>query len=241
MALSSPHLRPPTPTVPELGLPRRECRAIESWRAEAMFPDCGDRSCTTAPRPCLRHRGARLGVDQRDLPQSFPQPGWVEHDPRRIWEDAVACVRAALAAAGTAAGAIAGLGITNQRETTIVWERGSGRPIHPAIVWQDRRTAPFCLQHGDRSTGCRRRPVAARPLLSATRIAWIRDHLPGRRRSEAGAFPSHRQAASLAAHRRRVHPPTPPRLAHGSVRPRAHAGPRSAGVLRRAPALLPEC
>src|SRR6185312_14774570 len=81
---------------------------------------------------------------QRELAQSYPRPGWVEHDPEEIWQAALATSRAALAEARLAAADLAGIGITNQRETTILWERADGRPIAPAIVWQDRRTAALC-------------------------------------------------------------------------------------------------
>jgi len=98
---------------------------------------------TTSTRAIVFDRlGRRLASAARELPQSFPQPGWVEHDPQRIWDDTVACVREALASAATDARGIAALGITNQRETTLIWDRRSGQPIHPAIVWQDRRVLP---------------------------------------------------------------------------------------------------
>ena len=86
---------------------------------------------------CIRARA------QKELRQNYPQPGWVEHDPQEIWRDQLAVTQEALARAGLKARDIAALGITNQRETTLLWERASGQPVHPAIVWQDRRTA--CL------------------------------------------------------------------------------------------------
>src|SRR5215467_376081 len=88
--------------------------------------------------------GSSRGQAQQELAQSFPRPGWVEHDPEEIWRAAVETSRGALAAAKLGASDIAGIGITNQRETTILWERSTGRPIAPAIVWQDRRTAALC-------------------------------------------------------------------------------------------------
>ena len=88
--------------------------------------------------------GRPLGSGQKELPQIFPQAGWVEHDPEEIWSSTVEVCRAALAKAGLEARALAGIGITNQRETTVVWERATGKPVHNAIVWQDRRTADFC-------------------------------------------------------------------------------------------------
>src|SRR5262245_15841148 len=86
------------------------------------------------------------GLAQRELSQHFPKPGLVEHDPEDIWQSTVAVIRDALAHAGLEARELAAIGITNQRETAIVWERASGRPIHRAIVWQDRRTADVCAR-----------------------------------------------------------------------------------------------
>jgi glycerol kinase len=138
---------------------------------------------TTSSRAIVFDRsGARLASASRELPQSFPQPGWVEHDAQRIWADTVACVREALQAAGLNAGGIAALGITNQRETTLIWERSTGKPIHPAIVWQDRRTAEFCRQNRQHDAW-----IAAKtgllidPYFSATKIAWLLDHVDGAR------------------------------------------------------------
>ncbi len=146
---------------------------------------------TTSTRAIVFGRdGARLAVAQRELPQSYPQSGWVEHDALRIWDDTVACVREALAGAKLQARDIAAIGITNQRETTVLWERASGKPIHPAIVWQDRRTADWCREHGgaehdrwlQQKTG-----LLLDPYFSATKIAWILDRVPGARaRAEAG-------------------------------------------------------
>src|SRR5277367_3193214 len=85
--------------------------------------------------------GAVRHIARRDLRQIYPQPGWVEHDPEEIWQAVVATCREAIA---RAAGPVAAIGITNQRETTVLWERATGRPVHNAIVWQDRRTTPIC-------------------------------------------------------------------------------------------------
>jgi glycerol kinase len=121
---------------------------------------------------------------QQELTQIYPAPGLVEHDPEDIWSTTLATVRAAIARAGAHASDIAALGIANQRETTIVWERATGRPIHNAIVWQDRRTADTCaaLQRGGHEP-----PITARsglvldPYFSATKIAWLLDHVEGAR------------------------------------------------------------
>ena len=121
---------------------------------------------------------------QREFPQHFPRSGWVEHDPEDIWNTVVQTARAALERAGLEAGDIAAIGITNQRETTIVWDRETGRPIHNAIVWQDRRTADACdglkaLGREDlvrRATG-----LLLDPYFSATKIAWLLNNVPGAR------------------------------------------------------------
>jgi glycerol kinase len=146
---------------------------------------------TTSSRAIVFSRdGRRLALAQRELPQSYPQSGWVEHDALRIWDDVLACVREALAQARLKAADIAALGITNQRETTVIWERATGQPIHPAIVWQDRRTAEWCREHENaqrhdwlqRKTG-----LILDPYFCATKIGWILDHVPGARdRAERG-------------------------------------------------------
>jgi len=146
---------------------------------------------TTSTRAIVFGRdGARLALAQRELPQSYPQPGWVEHDALRIWDDTVACVREALAGAKLQARDIAALGITNQRETTVLWERASGKPIHRAIVWQDRRTADWCREHGgaERDRWLQQKTgLLLDPYFCATKIAWILDRVPGARaRAEAG-------------------------------------------------------
>lgn len=129
-------------------------------------------------------QGAIVALAQRELRQSYPQPGWVEHDPAEIWATQRATAREALAQAGIAARDLAGLGITNQRETTLVWNRATGETIHPAIVWQDRRTEPACAALRERGleamvqakTGLR---IDA--YFSATKLAWLLDHVAGAR------------------------------------------------------------
>jgi glycerol kinase len=147
-----------------------------------------DQGTTSTRAIVFDDQGRPLGSGQRQLSLAYPQPGWVEHDPDRIWADTVACVREALAAAGRAAGEVLALGITNQRETTILWERRSGRPIHPAVVWQDRRTSEFCARHGERSGWLAEKTgLLLDPYFSATKIAWILDRVPGARaRAENG-------------------------------------------------------
>jgi glycerol kinase len=145
---------------------------------------------TTSTRAILFDENARaVALARRELPQHYPASGWVEHDAEDIWRDVRATVGEVVARAGGATG-IAALGITNQRETAIVWERASGRPIHRALVWQDRRTAQVCEQL--RASGAEpvvraRTGLLLDPYFSASKIAWILDHVPGARtRAERG-------------------------------------------------------
>lgn len=146
---------------------------------------------TTSTRAILFDRsGAAIAVAQRELPQHFPQPGWVEHDAERIWQDTRACVDELLRSQALPASAITALGITNQRETTVLWDRQTGAPLHPAIVWQDRRTAEACVRYGERISAealAERTGLLLDPYFSATKLAWLLDHVPdARRRAEAG-------------------------------------------------------
>src|SRR5467141_340988 len=103
-----------------------------------------DQGTTSSRAIVLRRDCSVAAVVQREFPQHFPQSGWVEHDPEDIWRTVLATSREAVAQAGVAARDIAAIGIANQRETAVVWDRASGKPIHNAIVWQDRRTADVC-------------------------------------------------------------------------------------------------
>ena len=131
-----------------------------------------------------------LGRHNEEFPQIYPQPGWAEHDPEAIWASVEAALAAALKTSGVSTDRIAGIGITNQRETTVVWERASGRAIHNAIVWQCRRTTPECQAlraagHADRVTELT--GLVVDPYFSGTKCAWILDHVDGARaRAEAG-------------------------------------------------------
>ncbi|MBI2584611.1 MAG: glycerol kinase GlpK [Rhodospirillales bacterium] len=129
-------------------------------------------------------------VAQREFKQHFPRSGWVEHDPQEIWRTVVATVGEALAKAGATAADVAAIGITNQRETTVVWDRDSGTPIHPAIVWQDRRTADACAalaRGGAEAAVSKKTGLLLDPYFSATKIAWILDHVEdARSRAEQG-------------------------------------------------------
>jgi glycerol kinase len=125
-----------------------------------------------------------VALAQQEFMQIFPGPGQVEHDPETIWATTVTTVREAIASAGVSAREIAGIGITNQRETTILWDRASGRPIHNAIVWQDRRTADACArlrQDGHESLISTRTGLLLDPYFSATKIAWLLDRVDGAR------------------------------------------------------------
>jgi glycerol kinase len=149
-----------------------------------------DEGTTSARAIVFARDGGRLGIAQREFKQSFPQPGRVEHDPLEIWAATAACVREALADARLGAGDVVALGITNQRETALVWDRATGQPIHPAIVWQDRRTASWCREHStpERERWLQRKTgLLLDPYFSATKVAWMLDHVPGARaRAEAG-------------------------------------------------------
>ena len=127
-----------------------------------------------------------LGRGYREIPQSYPAAGWVEHDPEAIWGSVLAAVAEAREQAGTAP--IAGIGITNQRETVVCWERASGRAVTPAIVWQDRRTADRCAamrEAGLETIFQRRTGLLLDPYFSGTKIAWMLDNLPGLRAAAA--------------------------------------------------------
>jgi glycerol kinase len=146
---------------------------------------------TTSSRAILFDgRGAVVAVDQNEFPQHFPKPGWVEHDAEEIWQSQLAAARGVLAKAGARAADVAAIGITNQRETAVVWDRGSGAPIHPAIVWQSRQTAPLCEEL--RSRGLEDEVRARTGLVidayfSATKVRFILDAVPGaQERAERG-------------------------------------------------------
>ncbi len=146
---------------------------------------------TTSTRAIVFDAQARpLAASQREFPQIFPQPGWVEHDPEDIWRTTVETAREALNEAGAEAGEVAGIGLTNQRETTLVWDRKTGAPIHNAIVWQDRRTAEVCANlraEGAEALVAARAGLLLDPYFSATKIAWLLDRVEGARaRAERG-------------------------------------------------------
>jgi glycerol kinase len=143
---------------------------------------------TTSTRAMLfDERGACLGCEQSELAQSYPRPGWVEHDAEQIWRESLSCARSVVESSGGAA-KVAALGITNQRETIVFWSRRTGRALAPAIVWQDRRTAAACdtlREAGHEALVQERTGLLLDPYFSASKIAWALEHRPAVR--EAGA------------------------------------------------------
>ena len=149
-----------------------------------------DQGTTSSRAIIFNHDGAIVATAQQEFTQYFPQPGWVEHDASEIWDTQLGVARKVIAQAGIDADEIAGIGITNQRETTVAWQRSTGQPICKAIVWQDRRTAPYCeeLKAGGwedylkKSTG-----LVVDAYFSGTKIRWILDNVDGARSmAEAG-------------------------------------------------------
>jgi len=149
-----------------------------------------DQGTTSTRSLIFDSQAKRVAAAQREFEQLYPEPGWVEHDPEVIWRDTLATAREAIASSGLRAADIAAIGITNQRETTLVWDRRTGETIHHAIVWQDRRTAERCQQL--KATGAEpmvreRTGLLLDPYFSGTKLAWILDHVPGARtRAERG-------------------------------------------------------
>lgn len=140
---------------------------------------------TTSTRAIL-HDAALVprATAQVPLGQHYPSPGWVEHEPEEIWQATLAVLKRALAEGGTEAAAVAGIGITNQRETTLLWDRATGRALHRAIVWQDRRTAAACARlvaDGAAAMVTARTGLLCDPYFSATKLAWLLDNIPGAR------------------------------------------------------------
>jgi glycerol kinase len=149
-----------------------------------------DQGTTSSRAIVFRSDISIAAVAQQEFPQHFPASGWVEHEPEDIWTSTVATCREALMKAGLAAKDIAAIGITNQRETTIVWDRATGQAVHRAIVWQDRRTADICAKlkaEGVEPAITAKTGLIIDPYFSGTKVAWILDHVPGARaRAERG-------------------------------------------------------
>ena len=140
---------------------------------------------TTSTRAIVFEAEGRIAAQaQRELPQIYPRDGWVEHDPEEIWRATLETCRGAIAEVGVET--IAAIGITNQRETTVIWDRKTGAPIHNAIVWQDRRTAADCARlkdDGHEAMVTERTGLVLDPYFSATKVAWLLDNVPGARKA----------------------------------------------------------
>jgi glycerol kinase len=140
---------------------------------------------TTSTRALLFDRGFKVvALARREFLQSFPHPGWVEHDPETIWQDVLSTCREVIKMAQVSAAQIAGIGITNQRETTIIWDKQTGDPIYPAIVWQDGRGAEYCQrlqQQAEASTIWEKTGLLLDPYFSASKIVWILNEVQGAR------------------------------------------------------------
>src|SRR5689334_21255305 len=150
-----------------------------------------DQGTTSTRCMVFDHSGRVVSVAQKEHEQIYPRPGWVEHDAGEIWERTQEVVEEALKEAGASAGDIAGVGITNQRETAVVWDRNTGEPVHNAIVWQDTRTQAIVDELGALGGGAERyKAKVGLPLatyFSGPKIRWILDNVEGaRERAEAG-------------------------------------------------------
>jgi len=149
-----------------------------------------DQGTTSTRAIVFDENAAAIATAQTEFAQHYPHPGWVEHDPADIWNDTQSVVQTCLAKAEIGAGDVAAIGITNQRETTVIWDRKTGEPIHNAIVWQDRRGEPLCRQlreAGQEDLVRARSGLLLDPYFSATKVSWLLENVDGaRRRAEAG-------------------------------------------------------
>ena len=149
-----------------------------------------DQGTTSSRAIVFDERGRARATAQKEFRQFFPQPGWVEHDPEEIWRSQLACARAALKSAKLPAAKIAAIGIANQRETVVGWDRKTGKAVHHAIVWQDRRTAARCevlKKEGLSPVIAARTGLVIDPYFSATKLSWLLEAIPGlRARAERG-------------------------------------------------------
>jgi glycerol kinase len=147
-----------------------------------------DQGTTSTRCIIFDHSGAIVGVDQREHDQIFPKPGWVEHDALQIWSRTQSVVAGAMSKAGVTARELAAIGITNQRETAVVWEKSTGKPIHNAIVWQDTRTSGICAALGKQGGQFRFQKRVGLPLatyFSGPKVKWLLDKVPGARKRAA--------------------------------------------------------
>ena len=136
---------------------------------------------TTGTRVVLYDSGANVvGTMAKELPQHYPQPGWVEHDTDDIWQAVAELTPRVLAQTSLSVDRIAAIGLTNQRETTVLWDRKTGRPVARAIVWQDRRTADFCRMHADKEPWLHERTgLVLDPYFAGTKIRWLLENVSG--------------------------------------------------------------
>ena len=152
--------------------------------AGAQFILALDQGTTSCRAILFDHEGSVHASAQREFTQYFPQPGWVEHDAEEIWQSQIGVVAEVMTKAGLDARAIAAIGITNQRETTVLWDRVTGKPLHHALVWQDRRTTPLCDQlreAGHEATFSARTGLLLDPYFSGTKLHWLLVNIPGAR------------------------------------------------------------
>ncbi len=144
---------------------------------------------TTSSRAIIFDKNRKVvGKSQQEFTQIYPQSGWVEHDPEEIWQSVLSTCQVAIENAKIQAGDVAAIGITNQRETVIVWDKATGKPVHNAIVWQDRRTATICQKlkkQGLERTFTRKTGLLLDPYFSGTKLAWVLDKVPGARKRAA--------------------------------------------------------
>ena len=148
-----------------------------------------DQGTTSSRAIVFDHTGAIKAVAQKEFEQIFPQPGWVEHNPEEIWTSQIGVAVEALGKMDLRPRDIAAIGITNQRETTIVWDRETGKPVYNAIVWQDRRTAQFCDElkaQGYETLIQERTGLLIDAYFSASKISWILNNVPGARQQAEG-------------------------------------------------------
>jgi len=149
-----------------------------------------DQGTTSSRAIIFDHSGAIRTVAQKEFQQIFPQTGWVEHNPLEIWQSQLEVARSALSQSGLKATDISGIGITNQRETTVLWDRRTSEPIHHAIVWQDRRTASLCdelKKQGHGESIARKTGLVIDAYFSGSKLQWLLDNIPGaRHRAEHG-------------------------------------------------------
>jgi len=149
-----------------------------------------DQGTTSSRAIVFDHSGSMLGIAQQEFTQHYPQPGWVEHDANEIWQSQLDVAREVLSQCGLSASDVAAIGITNQRETTLLWDRATGEPVHNAIVWQDRRTASYCdslIKAGHTNLVQQKSGLLIDSYFCATKIRWLLENVPGlRERAKRG-------------------------------------------------------